>query len=98
MFSALPTFLRWLLYGVQMNVFVGHNSTVDLCGEEVHAVFKYVVETHLIILLVTFLKDSSAQSFVGRRFQRAEKNEFVELFFSQLFELELLQDRFTSID
>ena len=36
--AALPTFLQWLLYGVHLDVFVGENSTVSLCGEEVYAV------------------------------------------------------------
>lgn len=96
--AGLPTFLQWLLYGVQMDVFIGENSSVGLCGEEVHAVCNNVVETHLITVLVKLLQDSSVQSFVGRRFQRGEENEFIELFFSQLFELEPLQCRFASID
>jgi len=96
--AALPTSLQRLLYGVQMDVFVGQNSTVGLCDEEVHAVVKYVVEAHLITILVKLLQDSSTQSFVGQRFQRAEENECVKLFFSQLFEHEPLQGRFASID
>jgi hypothetical protein len=72
MLAALPTFLRWLLYGVQMDVFVGENSTVGLCGEEAHAVGNNVVETHLITTLVKLLQDSSAERFVGRRFQRRD--------------------------
>ena len=95
--AALPTFLRWLFCGVQMDVFVGENSTVRLCGEEAHAVGNNV-ETHLITVLVKLLQDSSVQRFVGRRFQRGEENESVELFFSQLFEFEPLQCRFASID
>jgi hypothetical protein len=96
--AALSTFLRLLLYGVQMDVFVGQNSTVSLCGEEFHAVVKYIVETHLLTIFVKFLQDLSAQSFVGRRFERAEENECVVLFFSQLFQLVRLLGRFASID
>ena len=81
-----------------MIIFVGENSTVGLCGEEVHASGNNVVETHLITVLVKLLQDSSAQRFVGRRFQRGEENDCVELFFSQLFELEPLQCRFASTD
>jgi hypothetical protein len=95
--AALPTFLQWLLYGVQMDIFVGENSAVGLCGEEVHAVGNNVVERNLITILLDLLQDSSAQWFVGRRFQHGEKNKFVELFFSQLFEFEHLQSRFASI-
>jgi hypothetical protein len=51
--AALPTFLRWLLYGVQLDVFVGENSTVSFCGEEVHTVCNNVVEMHLITILVS---------------------------------------------
>ena len=98
MLAALPTFLRWLLYGVQMDVVFGENSTVGLCSEEVHAVGNNDVETYLFVILVKLLQDSSAQRFVGRRFQRGEENESVELFFSQLFEFEPLQCRFASID
>jgi hypothetical protein len=68
-----------------------------LCGEEVHAVGNNVVERNLITILLDLLQDSSAQWFVGRRFQHGEKIEFVELFFSQLFEFEHLQSRFASI-
>jgi len=78
--------------------FRGLELDTGLCGEEVHAVVKYVVETHLIMILVKLLQDSSAQRFVGWRFQRGEENECVELFFSELFELEPLQGRFDSID
>ena len=59
MLAALPTFLRWLLSGDQMDVFVGENSTVGLFGEEVHAFGNNVVETHFITILVK-LQDSSA--------------------------------------
>jgi hypothetical protein len=89
-------FLRWFLYGVKLDVFVGENSTGCLPGEATHAVGNDV-ETHLIAILVMLLQDSSAQRFVGRRFQRGEENEFVELLFSQLFELEPLHGRFSSI-
>jgi hypothetical protein len=70
--AALHTFLLWLLCGVQMDVFVGENLTVGLCGEKVHTVGKNVVETYLITILAKFLQDSSAQRFVGRRFQRGD--------------------------
>jgi hypothetical protein len=59
--AALSTFLRWLLYGVQTKVFIGENSTVSLCGDEVHAVGNNVVETHLVPIFVKLLQDSSAQ-------------------------------------
>ena len=72
MLAALPTFLRWLLCGVQMDVFVGENSTVGLCGEEVHAVSNNVIETHLIAILIKLLQDSCAQRFVSQRFQHGE--------------------------
>jgi hypothetical protein len=70
--AALPTALRWLLYGVETNVFMGENSTVSLCGEVVHAVGNNVVETHLIAVLVKRLQDSRSQRFVAWRFQRGE--------------------------
>jgi hypothetical protein len=70
--AALPTFQRWLLYGVQTNVFIGENSTVGLSGEVVHAVGNNVVETHSIANLVKLLLDSRSHRFVGRRFQRGE--------------------------
>jgi hypothetical protein len=80
----------WLLYGVQLDVSFGENSTVGLGGEKVHAVSNNVVKTHLVAILVKLLQDSSAQWFVHRQFQRREKNECVELFFVELFELEPL--------
>ena len=55
MLVALPTFLQWLLYAVQLDVSVGENSTVSLCDEEVHAVCNNGVETHLITVLVKLL-------------------------------------------
>jgi len=55
-----------------MDVIVGEKSTVRLCNEEVHAVGNNVVETHLITILVKLLQDSSAQRFIGRRFQSGE--------------------------
>jgi hypothetical protein len=96
--AALPTFLRWLLYSFQIDVVYVEDLTGCLCGEEYHAVGNYVVETHLIAIMVKFLQDSSAQNFVGRRFQCGEENECFELFFSQLFERAPLQGRFTSYD
>ena len=69
---ALLTFLWWLLYGVQTNVFIGENSTVSLCGEEVHTVGNNVIETHLIAILLKLLQDSSMQRSVSRRFQHGE--------------------------
>jgi hypothetical protein len=90
MLMALPAFLHWLVYGVQLDVFIGENSTVRLCGEEVHAVSDYGVETHLVAILVKLLQDSCAEGLVGRQFQRGEDYECVELFFSQFFELEPL--------
>jgi hypothetical protein len=88
---ALPAFLLWLLYSVQLDVFFGENSTVGLGGEEVHAIGNNVVKAHLVAILVKLLQDSSAKRFFGRQFQRGEKNECVELFLGQLFELEPLQ-------
>jgi hypothetical protein len=70
--AALLMFLRWLLYCVQTNVFIGKNSTVGLCGKEVHAVGSNVIEMHLIAILGKFLQDSHAQRFAGRRFQCGE--------------------------
>jgi hypothetical protein len=89
MLKALPTFLRWLLYGVQLDVFVLENSTVHLC-DEVNAVSDDGIETHLVAILVKLLQDSCAEGLVGRRFQGGEEYECVELFFSQFFELEPL--------
>jgi len=43
--AALRTFLRWLPYGVQTNVFISENTTVSLCGEDVHSVGSNDVET-----------------------------------------------------
>ena len=45
----------WRSYGL----FVGQNSTVSLCGEEVHAVVKYVAETNHL-------------GYVSAGFERAE--------------------------
>jgi hypothetical protein len=56
---ALSTFLRWLLS------VVGENSTVHLCGEEVHAVSNDVFETHSIAIFVKILQDSRSQGSVG---------------------------------
>jgi hypothetical protein len=41
--AELRMFLRWLLYGVQVDVSVGENSTVGLCEEDVHTVGNNVV-------------------------------------------------------
>jgi hypothetical protein len=83
--AALPMFLQWLLYSVQLDVFISENSTVCVCVEEVYAVSNDV-EIHLIAILVKLLQDLSVQGFIGRRFQCGEENECVELFFSHLFE------------
>jgi hypothetical protein len=88
--TVLPTFLQWLLYGVQLDIFVGKNSTVCLCGEKVHTVSDDGVEMHLVTILVKLLQDSCTEGLIGRQFQRGEEYECVELFFSQFFKLESL--------
>lgn len=84
--AAFPTFQRWLLYGVEMEVAVGEDLTMLLFGKEVHTVGNDV-ETHSIATLFELLQESNAQRFVDRRFQCGEVNECVELSFSLLFEL-----------
>ena len=54
MFAALTTFLRWLLYCVEIDV-VGENSAALLCSEEVHEVGNNV-EMLFITIFVKLLR------------------------------------------
>jgi hypothetical protein len=94
--ATLSTFLGWFLHVVEVDIIIGGNLTIGLCGYDVHAVGNDVIKAYLVSTLVEFLMNSGSQGIVSRCFKRGEENECSELFLRQVLKPEPFQGRFAS--